>query len=157
MYLSISSYLLQNKMLLIYIIGMLLILLSGFIYKKLPVRTKYGNKVLGDCYSIKQFIETMSISDLKKNIEENPMFYFDIVPYACVLDSLSIWTSKGKEIIENPPEWYLPSEEFNLRNFEKFIKNVLYTTAMVMMKRSYSQLGFDVEYKQDRTKTNLNS
>lgn len=157
MYLSISSYLLQNKMLLIYIIGMLLILLSGFIYKKLPVRTKYGNKVLGDCYSIKKFIETMSISDLKKNIEENPMFYFDIVPYACVLDSLSIWTSKGKEIIENPPEWYLPSEEFNLRNFEKFIKNVLYTTAMVMMKRSYSQLGFDVEYKQDRTKTNLNS
>lgn len=155
-YFGVSQILLQDKLLIIYIVGIAIIILMTIIYTHLPLRTKFGNKVLGETYGLKQYLEMMPSSKLKAKLEENPNFFFDMVPYAAVLDSLEVWISKGKGIIENPPEWYIPSEEFNLLKFEKFIKNVLYTTAMVMLKKSYSQLGVDVEYSQDKVKTNLN-
>ena len=78
-----------------------------------------------------------------------------MIPYAYVLDSIEIWMKKGKDIITEPPSWYTPSSEFNMTNFEKFIKNVVYTTTLVMMKQVYSESEL-VTYENDKVKTNLN-
>lgn len=134
-YMGISPVLIQPKLLFIYVLGMTLIFIMAILYTKLSPRTKYGNKVLGDCYGIKINLETMTPNELEQRLEQNPNFYYDMVPYAYVLDSFDIWIQKGKGIITNPPAWYIPSEEFKIQKFEKFIKNVLYTTTMVMLRK----------------------
>lgn len=154
-YICISPILIQPKLLFIYILGMVLIFIMTILYTKLSNRTKYGNEVLGDCYGIKIYLETISQSTLEEKLEESPNFYYDMVPYAYVLDSFETWIQKGKGIITNPPDWYIPSEEFKIQKFEKFVKNVLYTTTMVMLKKVYSELG-NIEYTNDKVKTNLN-
>lgn len=154
-YIGINSFLLQPKMLVIYIFGMILIYLCCLVYRKLSVRTKYGNEVLSEAISLKKYIETMPLKEFIENQNKNSSFYFEVIPYACVLDSLRIWINKGKDTIKNPPSWYVPSEEFTIRKFEKFIQNFLYTTTMVMLKKAYTELG--TEYSSDKAKTNLNN
>lgn len=156
LYLVIRSILLQPKLIVIYSIGFILTFFATKVYTKLPDRTKYGNKLLGNSYALKQYLETITNSELKSRLEKNENYFYDMVPYAAVLDCLDVWISKGKEIIETAPDWYIPAEEFKLKKFEKFIQNVLYTTALVMLKQSYSELGINIEYSQDKVKTNLN-
>lgn len=153
-YFEVGAVLNQPKLLTIYIVGMIIILISLIIYKNLPERTKYGNKVLGDIYGFKMYLETISEKEMKERLENNSNFYYDMVPYAYVLDSFDIWIKKGIGLIDNPPEWYILIDEFKLRNFEAFIKNVMYTTTMVMMKRTYSSITDDEV--SEKVKTNLN-
>jgi hypothetical protein len=88
-------------------------------------------------------------------MSEDSNYFYNMVPYAYELDCVDIWIKKGKNIITNPPSWYIPSSEFNINNFEKFIENVLYTTTLVMMKQVYSESDL-VHYENTKVKTNLN-
>jgi hypothetical protein len=155
LYVAIKPITPDNRLLIIYIIGTILILLSCNLYKKLPLRTKYGNKVLSEAYGLKYYLESISKSELEEELKTNEMFYFEMIPYAYVLDSLEAWIKKGNGTITMPPDWYIPSSEFKLSNFEKFIKNMLYTTTLVMMKQTYSEFG-NVQYENTKVKTNLN-
>ncbi len=153
-YFEITSLMSRPEQLQIYIIGTILILILSFIYTKLPNRTKYGNKVLGDIYGLKMYLETITEKEIREKMEENPNFYFDMMPYAYVIDSFDIWIRKGDNIITTQPEWCSLQEEFKLKKFAQFIKNILYTTTMVMMKRNYG--GVDDYELSQKVKTNLN-
>ena len=155
LYIGISPIIIQMHFLIIYIINSLLIAIMCILYTRLSDRTKFGSIVLGETYGLKYYLETVTKAELEQKISENSDFYYDMIPYACVLDSLEIWIKKGKDIVNEPPSWYIPSSEFSLSNFEKFIKNVLYTTALVMMKQVYSESEL-VTYSNDKVKTNLN-
>jgi hypothetical protein len=154
-YIALTSVMVQFNLLIIYVIGMLLVLLMGKLYSRLSDRTPFGNKVLSDAYGLKYYLETMSQQELEQNMSEDSNYFYNMVPYAYVLDCVDIWIKKGKNIITNPPSWYIPSSEFNINNFEKFIENVLYTTTLVMMKQVYSESDL-VHYENTTVKTNLN-
>lgn len=154
-YIALTSVMVQFNLLIIYVIGMLLVLLMSKLYSRLSDRTPFGNKVLSDAYGLKYYLETMSQQELEQNMSEDSNYFYNMVPYAYVLDCLDIWIKKGKNIITNPPSWYIPSSEFNINNFEKFIENVFYTTTLVMMKQVYSESEL-VHYEDTKVKTNLN-
>ena len=78
-----------------------------------------------------------------------------MIPYAYVLGSLDVWMQKGKELVITAPSWYIPSTEFDIIKFNSFIKNVIYTTTVVMLKKVYSEAEL-VTYTNDKVKTNLN-
>ena len=155
LYIGISPIIFNMHYLIIYLIETILIASMCILYTRLSDRTKYGSMVLSEAYGLKYYLETISASELKSKIEENSNYYYDMIPYAYVLDSLECWIKKGRDIITNPPDWYVPSSEFTLNNLEKFIKNVLYTTTLVMMRQVYSNSDL-ITYTNDKVKTNLN-
>lgn len=155
LYIGISPIIVQKHFLIIYIIESILIALMCLLFKKLSERTKFGTKVLGETYGLKYYLETITKEELKNKIEENPNYFYDMIPYACTLDSLESWIRSGKDIVTEAPSWYIPSSEFSLKNFEKFINNVLYTTSLVMMKQVYSESEL-VTYENRDIKTKLN-
>lgn len=155
LYIAITPILPDNRLMFIYVVGMILIFISCLLYKKMPYRTRYGNKVLGETYGLKYYLESISPGELEEEIKNNGMFYYEMIPYAYVLDSLEIWIKKGLNIITTPPDWYIPSSDFKLSKFETFIKNVLYATTLAMMKQTYSEYG-NVQYENTKVKTNLN-
>lgn len=156
LYIGISPIIVQKHFLIIYIIESILIALMCLLFKKLSERTKFGTEVLGETYGLKYYLETITKEELKNKIEENPNYYYDMIPYACTLDSLESWIRSGKDIVTEAPSWYIPSSEFSLKNFEQFINNVLYTTSLVMMKQVYSESEL-VTYENRDIKTKLNN
>ncbi len=154
-YVSVTAIMIQLKLLIIFAIGLALILIICGLYTRLSERTKFGNKVLSETYGLKYYLETLSKQELEQNISDNNNYFYEMIPYAYVLDSIDIWMKKGRNIITNPPSWYIPSTEFNMNNFEQFIQNVIYTTTLVMMKHVYSESEL-VQYENTKVKTNLN-
>ena len=154
-YVSITAIMIQLKLLVIFAIGLVLILIICGLYTRLSERTKFGNKVLSETYGLKYYLETLSKQELEQNISDNNNYFYEMIPYAYVLDSIDIWMKKGKNVITTPPSWYIPSTEFNMNNFEQFIQNVIYTTTLVMMKHVYSESEL-VQYENTKVKTNLN-
>lgn len=154
-YFAISNIFVQQKALIIYVIGLLLIGIMIFFYKRLKERTKYGNQLLGEVYGFQETLCSMSNVELKDVLETNPNYFYDMCPYTFVLGVFDLWIQKGEEIVLEKPDWYITTEEFKLQKFSKFMKNVLYTVTKAMIMRNYSG-GVHIEYKQEKLQTNLN-
>lgn len=155
-YMGVSPIIGQTHSLIIYIVGMLLIIIMLILYSKLSIRTRYGNKMFSDIYGFKISLETVSSRKLKELLKENPNYFYDMCPYAYVLGILDTWFSKGKNIIVNKPDWHISTYDFDLKKENKFIKNILFTTTKVMLKRASSSNGIHIDFKQEKLQTNLN-
>ncbi len=69
-------------------------------------RTVSGNDILGKLLGFKNFIEVAEKPRLEKLVEENPSYFYDVIPYAYVLGVSDKWAKKFEGIAMRPPEWY---------------------------------------------------
>lgn len=69
-------------------------------------RDQKSNQWLGECLGFKHFIETAELNQLKLLVEENPEYYYDILPYAYALNLTDKWAKNFEGIALNPPTWY---------------------------------------------------
>lgn len=151
LYVGIMPIISDIRTLLLYIIGMILIFLSSYIYKILPYRTQYGNEVYGRIYGFKNSLEKMSISSLTKKLEINPNYFYEMYPYIYVLENTDMWIHKAEGIINEYPSWYSTKEPFSLQNFQTFVKNMLFVVAQAMFKRQLTgQSKVHVEYHRNK-------
>ena len=136
----------------LYLLGMIIIFLSSYIYKILPYRTLYGNEVYGRIHGFKITLEKMSISTMKEKLEVNPNYFYEMYPYIYIFENTDIWIDKAKNLVTEYPSWYSTKESFSLQNFQKFVKNMIFTVTQAMFKRQLTgQSKVHVEYH--RTKT----
>lgn len=150
MYVGIVPIFNEQKTLIIYIIGMLLILISVYIYKILPYRTKQGNEYLGKVYGFKAALDNLPIAELDNRLKENPNYFYEMYPYMYVMDDLELWITKCSNSIKKYPDWYRTKEDFSIRNFEKFVKNMIFMVTQSMFKRQLEgQSTAHVEYRRD--------
>lgn len=148
-FLNIYSLLGQTNALYIYIIGDVIIILTALIYSKLPARTKYGNKNLGLIEGFKLSLENMDEIKLEELINENPNYYYDMLPYVFVFDIVDKWTILGKNIVGRP-SWHISIEKYDIKKEMKFMKNLIYVTTQIMIKGIYMQKeSQQLEFKKD--------
>ncbi len=79
-------------------------------------RTAGGNDILGKLLGFKNFIEVAEKPRLEKLVEENPSYYYDVIPYAYVLGVSDKWAKKFEHIFMTPPSWvdgYPANKSFN--------------------------------------------
>ncbi|MFB0919435.1 MAG: DUF2207 domain-containing protein [Oscillospiraceae bacterium] len=69
-------------------------------------RTVSGNDILGKLLGFKNFIEVAERPRLEKLVDENPSYFYDVIPYAYVLGVSDKWAKKFEGIAMRPPEWY---------------------------------------------------
>ncbi len=82
--------------------ALVLTILSAFMRK----RTEYGNEILGKLLGFKSFLELAEQARLERLVEENPSYFYDIIPFAYVLGVSEAWAKKFEGIAMRPPEWY---------------------------------------------------
>ncbi len=58
---------------------------------------------------LKQFIKTAEIDQLKMLVDENPEYFYKVLPYAMVFDLTDKWTNLFKDIDMQKPDWYQDS------------------------------------------------
>lgn len=74
--------------------------------QKFNVSSDYWNELAGPLLGFKEFIQKAELDQLKKLSEENPTYYYDVIPYAMVFGLSKEWSKKFTNIPITQPTWY---------------------------------------------------
>ena len=91
--------------------------------------SSFGNDILGKLYGFKDFIVTAEKDRLEMLLEEDPEYYYHILPYAQVLKVTKIWQKKFKDITMEAPTWYESSLSYSHTTFMSDFINATNTVA----------------------------
>lgn len=80
-------------------------------------RTEYGTQILGRIRGFKTFLETAEKDRLEKLVNDDPKYFYKILPYAYVLGVSNVWMKKFEEIAVEPPTWYEGYDYFDYMVF----------------------------------------
>ncbi len=124
----------------------LLVVLSGTAAAIAPFinrRTDYYTDALGDVLGFKEFLTLAEKDKLEMLLEENPQYYYDILPYANVLGVSDIWADKFKDLTVEPPTYYRGDTVFTILMFNSFYRRSYhsFSTASVSRPSSSSHSG----------------
>ena len=73
---------------------------------RMKQRTKQSAELLGKILGFKEFIRTAELDRIKKLSEENPSYFYDVLPYAYVLGLNEKWAKNFEGLAVEPPVWY---------------------------------------------------
>lgn len=79
---------------------------GGLLSTHIKRLTKYGAKLTGEILGFKEFIETAELDRLNALVEENPQYFYNVLPYAYVMGLSDKWSKKFEAIAVEPPKWY---------------------------------------------------
>lgn len=83
----------------------------------LPKRNKKGIDLYGYILGFKKFLETAERHRIEQLTGKIPTYYYDILPYAYVLDISDKWIRKFEGIVKEQPNWYKGTTRFNASSF----------------------------------------
>ena len=115
----------------------------SFFIKYMPKRTPYGNRLLGQLGGFKRFLETAEKDRLEAMAAENPQYFYDILPFAYVLEVSDVWMKKFASIAVEPPDWYqgYPGGRFHMVQFHHFMDSTMKTATASMTSQPKSGRG----------------
>ena len=70
-------------------------------------RTVYCNDLLGQVLGLRNFIIVAEEDRLKALVEENPYYFYDILPFAYALGLTNIWNEHFRNLTIQPCDWYV--------------------------------------------------
>ena len=70
------------------------------------VRRRMNNELYGRVLGFREFIKTAEYDRLKMLSDENPEYFFNIMPYACVFGMSTKWADKFADFQIPQPSWY---------------------------------------------------
>lgn len=89
----------------IYLVFLILALASTMIVQGDSKYSAVGAKQKGETLGFKNFIELCEVDQIKAFAEENPSYYFDVLPYAYVFNLSNVWIKKFENINLTTPDW----------------------------------------------------
>jgi len=108
--------------------GSTLLVINIVLASLMPKRTPYGSKLYGRILGFKNFLITADKDQLEAQVQQNPTYFYDILPYTYVLGISEKWISKFDDIGLPKPAWYEGTADFNFGNFNYFIDDTLSTS-----------------------------
>ena len=74
--------------------------------RSILMRREEYNETLGGILGFKEFILVTKKDRIEAMLETNPELFYDVLPYAQVMDVSNEWEGKFKDITIKPPSWY---------------------------------------------------
>lgn len=124
-----------------YILGIICIVGMFICLEYLPKRTTYGNKMLGEVTGFKNFLETAEKEKLEALVEEDPEYFYNILPYTYVLGVSDKWIKKFETISMQAPTWYDSPNAFNVSSFNSFMDRTMTSASSAMSSSPSSSSG----------------
>lgn len=130
--LAVPSYIIElAPKILLCAVGFTTVILSVFIICRTKEYTESLNKILG----FRDFILYTEKEKLEAMLEDNPDFYYNILPYAQVLGISDIWEDKFKSLTVKPPEWINGTGDMV---FDVIVLNALMRSMSMRMVQSFT-------------------
>lgn len=108
-----------------YIIGIISVVVLILFIKLMSKRNKFGNEILGKIMGFRHFLEIAQKPQLEALVNENPEYFYNILPYTYALGVSKVWMSKFETIAIKAPDWYVGYSEFNMHDFNDFMDNTM--------------------------------
>lgn len=84
-------------------------------------RTGYSADSMGKMLGFKEFINAAEADRIKLLVEQNPSYFYHVLPYAYVFGLSDKWAKKFEQIRVEPPTWYSGNLNGNMFNTWLFI------------------------------------
>ncbi len=125
---------LNPKYIMLYWISFIFIILIAVFMFLMKRKTSYGEQIHAKIMGFKNYLETAEKNRINQLVEENPNYFFDILPYAYVLDVSKKWIEKFEDIP-------IPEDmgNFDYSNIDSF--NQLYHSISIPSSSSSSSSG----------------
>lgn len=124
-----------------YIIGIISIAVLILFTKIMPKRTPYGNEILGKLRGFKRFLETAEKPQLEALVNENPEYFYNILPYTYALGVSEVWMSQFETIAMQAPNWYVGYSTFSMHDFNHFMDDTMKSAQSAMSSSPSSSSG----------------
>ena len=69
-------------------------------------RNKANVRIMGQIEGLRDFIEKAELPKLNMLVEEDPAYFYNVLPYAYVMGLTKKWIEKFENIVLEPVEWY---------------------------------------------------
>lgn len=116
----------------IYFINYLLCSAVLILNKRIPVRTLYGITVLKQIEQFKNKLVKMSENDFRTYTEENPNYFYEMIPYAIIFGIDRYWITTIGKYINVPPSFYESSESYTNEKLANCLENVFASLSIPM-------------------------
>lgn len=108
-----------------YVIGIACILAIVPFAGNMPVRTPYGSEMFRKLQGFQRFIKTAESSQVESLAEENPEYFYQILPYVYGLGLSGTWKRRFGTIALKAPGWYAGFGRLDQHGFQHFMTRVL--------------------------------
>ena len=115
-----------------YIVGFAGIITIIAFMSAMPKRTKFGIEMLGKVKGFRNYLQTAEKSQLEKLVEENPKYFYNILPYTYALGVSDKWMKQFETISLQAPDWYGSSSGFSTSTFSHFMSSTMNHTMNAM-------------------------
>ena len=82
------------------------IIAAQFFTVNMMQRTPRSIELMGKILGLKNFIQTAELDRINALVEENPSYYYDVLPYAFVMGLTDKWAKNFENITIQSPDWY---------------------------------------------------
>lgn len=97
----------KETSLILYVIDLIMIIIMLAFSISFKKRTKYGNDLYKNIIYFSNFIQTIDDDKIEKFMQNDPDYFYSILPYAYALDLGNVWVKKFKNIGIYQPYWYI--------------------------------------------------
>lgn len=106
-------------------------------------RSQYGQEMMEHYLGFRDFIDLAEMDRIKILIDENPQYFYNVLPFAIVLGLERKWGKKFESIVLEPPQWYhgYNARTFSTMYFLSRMNSCLNQTAASMSKAPSSSSG----------------
>jgi hypothetical protein len=86
-------------------------------------RNKKYAALQGELEGLKKFIKTAEVDKLKALVEENPSYFYNVLPFAYIFNLSDKWIKQFEKLTELNVEWN-SSSKIDVNKFGSFIKSM---------------------------------
>lgn len=115
------------------LVGIIICIISFVFSFFIRKRTDEAVDILGKINGFKNFLETAEKDKLEALVDDDPAYFYNILPYAYVLGVSDKWMKKFESIAVEPPQWYYGYYPYNYIMFSHFMRDTINSASNAMV------------------------
>lgn len=115
------------------LVGIIICIISFVFSFFIRKRTDEAVDILGKINGFKNFLETAEKDKLEALLDDDPAYFYNILPYAYVLGVSDKWMKKFESIAVEPPQWYYGYYPYNYIMFSHFMRDTINSASNAMV------------------------
>lgn len=126
-----ASFIAETQFFVVFVLY-LLYLIALLVNARMHQRTALGLSYYNDILGLKNFIELAEKDRLIALVDDDPEYFYHILPFAYVLNVTDKWSKKFEDIAIAPPSWYVGPTPMNHLIFMSHFNRSINTLASSM-------------------------
>lgn len=112
-----------------------------FFVRYMSKRTPFGTEMYGKVKGFRNFLATAEKEKLEALVNENPTYFYNILPFTYVFGLSNKWIKKFESITMQEPEWYESSRPFTVSHLDHFLLSTMSSASDRVVETSSSSGG----------------